>query len=144
MNPSSNVFVLFLTPSNHVRLKNWPLFKSILDYKNVHLRFFHMEDIIRDTVVAEFVTHDVIHNSKWQVLHTSDTLRYALLYKYSGIYLDLDVIVRKSISEIALSNFACLEDMDSVNNAIIKLNGDDSAKAIGDLLLKYVLKRQKI
>jgi lactosylceramide 4-alpha-galactosyltransferase len=136
MNPHTNIFVLFLSPSNHIRLKNWSQFQGVLDYKNVHLRYFHMEDIIRETAVEEFMSHDVIRNSKWKVLHTSDTLRYALLRKYSGVYLDLDVIVKRPINEIGLANFACLEEEDSVNNAIIKLSGDDSAKAIGDLLLK--------
>lgn len=136
MNPNTNIFVLFLSPSNHIRLKNWSQFQGILDYKNVHLRYFHMEDIIKDTAVEEFMNHEVIRNSKWKVLHISDTLRYALLRKYSGVYLDLDVIVRKPLDEIKQENFACLEDTNSVNNAIIKLSGDDNAKALGDLLLE--------
>lgn len=38
-----------------------------------------------------------IELSKYARSHASDVLRYLTLYKYGGIYLDLDVIVVKSL-----------------------------------------------
>lgn len=139
MNPNTKIFVLFLSPSNHIKLKNWSQFREILEYKNVHLRFFHLRDIIKDTIVEKWINSSAVQKSKWKVLHLSDTLRYALLYKYSGYYFDLDVIVRKPLSEINLSNFACLEEereqKESINNAILSLNNDEVGRKVGEMLL---------
>ncbi|KAG5674648.1 hypothetical protein PVAND_004602 [Polypedilum vanderplanki] len=140
MNPNTNVFVLFLSSSNHIRLKNWSQFQRILDYKNIHLKYFHMDDIIKGTVVEDFLTHDMILNSKWKELHISDILRYALLRTYSGVYLDLDIIVKRPLDEIKLKNFVCLEDKNSINNAIIKFSDVDIAYKIGNWLLEGVIK----
>lgn len=38
----------------------------------------------------------------------SDFLRYLVLYKYGGIYLDLDVVVQKNLDELP-ANFCGIE-----------------------------------
>lgn len=45
-----------------------------------------------------------LNYSLWPVAHSSDVLRYTTLYKFGGIYLDLDVLVLKPLND--LSNFA--------------------------------------
>ena len=42
------------------------------------------------------------------MVHTSDIARLALAYKYGGFYLDLDIIVLRSLKE--LHNFLILEN----------------------------------
>jgi lactosylceramide 4-alpha-galactosyltransferase len=136
MNPNTNIFVLFLSPSKYTRLRNWSQFQGILNYKNVQLKFFNTEDFTKDTIVEDWIRKGLLTSSWYQVAHTSDILRYALLYKYSGIYLDLDVIVRKSLDEIELENFACFQDdREIINNAIMKI-GDDDGRQLGKMLLK--------
>lgn len=139
MNPNTNIVVLFLTLSNHIRLKNWSQFQPILEYDNIHLRSFHIDDIIKDTPIEKWMQKGLLSRSSYPVVHTSDILRYTLLYKYTGIYLDLDVIVTRSLDEIGSSSFACHQDDKTVNNAIIKLSGSDG-KEVGRLLLEYVYK----
>lgn len=137
MNRNANVFVLFLSPYKHIRVKNWAQFQGILNYQNVHLRFFNVEDFTSGTIIEEWMNAGQLKKSWYKVAHTSDVLRYSLLTKYSGIYLDSDVIVRKPIDQIKLDNFACFQDdKEIINNAIMKIT-DDEGHHIGKLMLEY-------
>lgn len=136
MNPNTNIVVLFLSSSNHIKIKNWPEYQPLLDYDNIHLRYFHIEDIIEHTPIEEWVKKGHLSGSYYPIVHTSDILRYTLLYKYSGIYLDLDVIVTKPLSEIInSSSFVCRQEDEVINNAIIKLS-EQERHGLGRLLLK--------
>jgi hypothetical protein len=49
----------------------------------------------------------------------SDFLRYALLYKYGGVYIDTDVIVRKNLTELKFNNTIGLQDGGSTLNTAV-------------------------
>ena len=136
MNPNEKIVVLFLTPGDHIRLKNWDEFKSILSYKNVYLKYFTMKELTKDTVIAKWLDTEALKTSKYLVGHTSDILRYVLLYKYTGVYLDLDVITVQSLTNLDLPNYACYHiDGGVINNGIMKLSGE-GGKEFADIMLK--------
>lgn len=54
-----------------------------------------------------------LDDSKFPVSHASDILRYLTLWKYGGIYLDLDVIVLKSLEDLP-PNYSGAESADNV------------------------------
>jgi hypothetical protein len=136
MNPNTNIFVLFLTPSNHIKLKNFKAFESILKYKNVFLRHFDLNEVIKDTTLENWDIYGNLEKSWYKVVHTSDILRYTILSKYSTLYLDLDIIVKYPIEDLEGENFACYqEDGVEINNAIMKFGGEDG-KEITNLFLK--------
>jgi lactosylceramide 4-alpha-galactosyltransferase len=124
MNPFAKIFVLFLSTAKHIRIKNYSQFQSILDYENVHLMYFNIDDLIANTRIEQWIRNGLLNKSKFKVVHTSDILRYVLLHKFSGIYLDLDVLVMQAIKQINSKNFACLQEDGIVNNAIIRLDGE--------------------
>lgn len=69
----------------------------------------------------------------------SDFLRLIVLYKFGGIYLDLDVVVQKNLDELP-ANFVGKEsfwknDDDSLNGAILGFQDD-----IGHKIMKLCLK----
>lgn len=135
MNPNISVIVLFLTSSNLVKVKTVSEFQSLYQYSNIHFRYFHIEDLTNDTPIEKWIKGGHLNRSKYPVTHTSDVLRFALLYKYSGTYLDLDVIVTRSMDEIKSSNFICHEESYELNGAILRISKENSHK-IGRLLLQ--------
>jgi len=138
MNPDKEVIVLFLTVSNYIRLRHWPHFKQLIKYKNIHLRYFNINDLTRDTPLEEWMEIGYVSNSAYQTSHLSDILRYAVLYKYSGLYLDLDVITIEPIDNIKHKNFACLEEnrkrFQSVNGAVLRVSDANGRELIHMLI----------
>lgn len=136
MNPNTKVIVLFMSPGNHVRLKNFEHYKAILDYENVHLVYFNMLDLISETLIEDWILKGNLDRSWYPVVHTSDILRYTILSKYSTLYLDLDVIVKFPIEVLDAKSFACYQnDGVEVNNAIMKFTGKDGKK-VAKIFLK--------
>lgn len=136
MNPNTNIIVLFLSPVNHIQLKNFEHYKAILKYENVYLRYFNLNDLIRETVIEDWILGGNLDRSWYPVVHTSDILRYTILSKYSTLYLDLDVIVKFPIEVLDAKSFACYQkDGVEVNNAIMKFTGDDGKK-VANIFLK--------
>ena len=73
----------------------------------------------KDTPLEAWLRSGKLEKSGFRLTHTSDVLRFLTLWKYGGLYLDLDVIVVKSLRS---NNFACIEQGDYVNAAILGLD----------------------
>ena len=69
-----------------------------------------------------------LENSKFRIEHTSDVLRILTLYKYGGLYMDLDVLSIFPIRVIDRKNFVCLEGNNHFSNAIIRLDLNEGKK----------------
>lgn len=67
----------------------------------IHLYIFRY---LSNTPLQQLYYSGALNSSLWPVSHASDVLRYATLYKFGGLYLDLDVIVLKSMNN--MSNYA--------------------------------------
>ncbi|GLV37081.1 alpha14-galactosyltransferase 2 [Carabus blaptoides fortunei] len=59
-----------------------------------------------------------LQSSKWPMIHLSDVLRYVTLWKYGGIYMDLDVLITRNLEDIG-PNFTGLQDEDTVAAGVI-------------------------
>ncbi|XP_026299591.1 lactosylceramide 4-alpha-galactosyltransferase isoform X4 [Apis mellifera] len=116
INPDMNIYLLFLSPSKISR-RFRRLFKQLQTYPNIHIRRIKPEDYMKNTPLNEWYKTEILKKSKWPINHMSDILRYLTLWKYGGIYLDLDVIVIKPIKYLA--NFAGAEDRNQVAAGVI-------------------------
>jgi mannosyltransferase OCH1-like enzyme len=58
-------------------------------------------------------------DSKFPLEHISDIVRIIALYKYGGLYLDTDVITLVPFKIINKQNFACIQDMSQIDNAVM-------------------------
>lgn len=130
--PNSNIFVMFLSKTNFVRLKSSLLIEMLKKIKNVHFRYLNISEFARNTPLESWLQSDKLTKSKYLLSHTSDVLRYLTLWKFGGTYLDLDVIVVKSVK---ISNFACAEDNKVVNGAILGLDKQQGRK-IAEMFMK--------
>ena len=117
LHPNGSIFVLMRSQYVHLQRGS---FKHLCSYSNVHFLHFNEEDIYSGTALIrltqiqrkEFLQY-------FTISHMSDFLRTALLYKYGGIYFDLDVIPLKSFARFV--NAVALETNDAVNVAVLAL-----------------------
>lgn len=135
MNPNATIFVTFLTPKDHVELEQTNLTEILLQIKNVYYVYLNIENFSKDTPLEDWIKTDKLSHSKYVVSHTSDVLRYLLLYKYSGLYLDIDVITTYPSAHINSTNFACAESYKWLNGAILKLTGSSGRKIAESLMM---------
>jgi len=92
MNPNLSVNLLYLSPSPPSDRTNL-LIKQLLKYKNVHVNRIQVTEYMRNTPTEKWYSSGILDIDKWPNIHMSDVLRYLTLWKFGGIYLDLDVIV---------------------------------------------------
>lgn len=128
MNPDASIFVTFLTPLHHVNLLESKYVQVLRQYPNVKFKYVNIKDFAKDTPLERWIKGEELSTSKFVVSHTSDVLRYLLLYKYSGLYLDMDVIAVSSYGHLLYENFVCAEDANYLNGAVLKLTGESGRK----------------
>jgi hypothetical protein len=113
----SNGLIFVLMRSVYVHTKKGS-FNRLQTYTNIRFVHFNELDIYSNTTLSrlsETKRTQFIHY--FAISHMSDFIRTALLYKYGGIYFDLDVIPLKTFS--LFSNTVALETMDGVNVAVL-------------------------
>ena len=64
----------------------------------------------------------------------ADVMRVLILSKYSGTYLDLDVLSLVPLAKINYESFACPESINRITNAVIRV--DKQGQKVMNLYLK--------
>lgn len=98
-NPRLTVFVLF-AGATHRMYSGDPWIRSLNFYKNIRLRRLNLLRYAAGSPIEKWIKLGKIYKSKYLFPHASDLLRYLTLYKYGGIYLDLDVVVLRSLEKM--------------------------------------------
>lgn len=92
MNPYANVYLLFPSPIPDNKNVDEHILK-LNEYSNFKMLYINTKTFFDGTPLEEWYKRELIKTSFWPRSHMSDILRYTLLWKYGGIYLDLDVVV---------------------------------------------------
>ncbi|KAF7269657.1 hypothetical protein GWI33_017308, partial [Rhynchophorus ferrugineus] len=111
-NPERTVYLLYLSPgtfSSSAGTESSRIIKELQHYPNIKFLHVSMDRFVKSSPVNDLWKSRKIHTGKYALSHTSDVLRYLLLWKYGGIYADLDVVVIKNLGDIP-ENFAGAED----------------------------------
>ncbi|XP_034666930.1 lactosylceramide 4-alpha-galactosyltransferase-like [Drosophila subobscura] len=142
-NPNSQVFVLFVhrkyllggVHSNESKKSTeQPLFDAILSYSNVHLRRVNLWRYAAGTPIEEWLKNSQLFRSRFAVSHISDFLRFLTLFRYGGLYLDLDVVVLKSMEDVP-PNYTGADPDDVISSAVISLTPTGFGHKIAESLL---------
>lgn len=79
---------------------------------------------IDDPLVANWIFNKrEIFRANWAHVQIADFLRLYALYKYGGIYLDLDFVMMRPFDE-GVQNFLAAEDVDSIGNSVLGFGHD--------------------
>jgi hypothetical protein len=109
------IFVLMRSQYIHRRKGS---FNRLQRYINIRFIHFNEQNIYSGTTLSRLnETKRTQLIRYFAISHMSDFIRTALLYKYGGIYFDLDVILLKSFA--LFSNTVALETIDAVNVAVL-------------------------
>lgn len=103
---------------------------ALLSYPNVNILMLRLHEFVLDTPAEEFIMNGELYNSLYPIEHTSDIFRLLLLWKYGGIYLDSDMIVRRQVDNLG-KNFACVDGEDGiVSNAFLNFDLNDGNRLV--------------
>uniref|UniRef100_A0A6P7G2T5 Lactosylceramide 4-alpha-galactosyltransferase-like isoform X2 n=2 Tax=Diabrotica virgifera virgifera TaxID=50390 RepID=A0A6P7G2T5_DIAVI len=133
LNPNLDIYLLYSSPGifKYDGHESDDLLEAILSYENVHVMHVDFERYIEGTPLESLYKHGKIEQSSYAISHASDILRFLSLWKYGGIYLDLDTISIKTLEGLPL-NFAGLETNVSVNSAILSFNSSDYGHVLAE------------
>ncbi|XP_013100115.1 lactosylceramide 4-alpha-galactosyltransferase [Stomoxys calcitrans] len=100
-NPSSKVFVLFASPRyRSLNNSNDPIVDAILSYDNVHLRNLNLWTYSAGTPAYDLLKDGSLFKSSYVLSHISDFLRYLTLWRWGGTYLDMDIVMLRSMEDV--------------------------------------------
>ncbi|UJR22827.1 hypothetical protein I4U23_025857 [Adineta vaga] len=115
LHPNSFIFVLMR--SRYILIKS-NSYIHLYSYTNIHIVHFDEEVIYSGTSLSRLnQTKRKQFIPYFYISHMSDFVRTALLYKYGGIYFDLDVIPLRKFSHFR--NTVAMETTDGVNVAVL-------------------------
>lgn len=134
-NEDRDIFVMF-TSNVGIGLKS-PIFWALDDYPNIHFRNLNLDTYAIDTPMENWWHTNQLFHSKYLVSHTSDFLRYTSMYRFGGIYLDLDVVVQQSFNLIP-PNFAAAESEHFVAVGAIGFEANGIGHEIAELCARYL------
>lgn len=97
-NPQRHIFVLFTSQVGFSEKLSSPIMKSLRIFPNLHFRRIYYREFAMGTPAQDFFTTDQIFQSKYLMETFSDVLRLVTLYRFGGIYLDLNVVVQKVVN----------------------------------------------
>lgn len=135
-NPNFDIFVLFASPVAAIDPKNISQrISALLQYPNVFLRHNDLWKYTKDTPAQQWFESGVLFQSQFLTAHLSDFLRLMTLWRFGGIYMDLDVIVKESFDNVPL-NFAGAESEDVVANGVMSYDSNGFGHYIVDMMLR--------
>ncbi|XP_067125780.1 lactosylceramide 4-alpha-galactosyltransferase-like [Centruroides vittatus] len=109
------------SPINVMILKDFDYVYGLTNrYSNIRLNRIDLNDISEGTPLEEWFRSKKWSKSKYSVTELSDALRMLLIWKFGGMYLDLDIVVLRPV--YAIKNFIIMQDKAYVNNAIFRFD----------------------
>lgn len=141
MNPDRRVYVLITTPLSFLDYPANPFVRAILSYPNVRLKHFDVIEITRHTPLERWILNSTLFKSTFLDARLSDVYRLVVLWKYQGIYVDMDTMTLKNFKQLPM-NFACVESdhKNRIGNAFMGVDTDGGRKFI-ELFLTWVNRR---
>ncbi|XP_034475290.1 lactosylceramide 4-alpha-galactosyltransferase-like [Drosophila innubila] len=134
-NPNFQVFVLFASSTYISDDQKNPLYDALKSYKNVNFRQLNIRRYAKDTPIEDWLEKRDLFRSNFLTEHTSDLLRLLTLYRFGGIYMDLDVVVLRSLENVPL-NYVGAHDNITLGNAVISVEPRGIGHKIAELFLR--------
>lgn len=88
-----------------------------------------------DTPVTDWVKTNKLFRSNFLYEHMSDYLRAVTLYKFGGLYMDLDIVVQKSLKDLG-EDFIGDDWANVVAGGVMHLNNFGIGREVSERYLK--------
>lgn len=137
-NPTVDVFVLFACPTYVPYDLDSDVIKSLLKRKNIFLRNNNLWNYTKGTPAEGWFRGETIFRSDFLSTHLSELLRLVTLWRYGGIYLNLDVLVLNDLYYFPPNTIGAL-DNSTVGNAVINIDDSAESHRIITTILKHFI-----
>lgn len=134
-NPNFDIFVLFASAVYSDNSTAQPILDAVLSYSNVHLRNVNLWTYAADTPIYEWLKGGKLFTSKFVLSHVSDFLRYLTLWRWGGTYLDLDLVVKRSLEDVP-PNFSGAESKAAIAAGVMNFAPDGFGHDIAEQCLR--------
>ncbi|KAL7642980.1 UNVERIFIED_CONTAM: hypothetical protein RMT77_006269 [Armadillidium vulgare] len=114
VHPNISVSVMMTSPKLHVTKY---VKKLLIKYNNIRFIFLNATKLYLNSPLKEWFLKEMWKGTKYPDINYCDPIRYLILWKYGGIYLDLDVISLRNLKEEE-ENFLGIE-YPVVNSAVM-------------------------
>lgn len=142
LNPDLSVYFLYATEASGVKLAPSKFTKILQSYSNIYLRFFNIFEYSKGTILEEFIKTGSWWESEFFLEHTSDILRTLTMWKFGGLYMDLDVIMLQPLRYLPKMNFLCLEVGETLASSVWQMD-NENGKKYAEMCLKWVKEIRK-
>lgn len=132
--PDREIYVLFSSPVSKTAFQQ-VTFELLQKFPNIKFKRVHIVDYAKETPIEELVASGALNRTRWPISHTSDFLRFLTLYKWGGLYLDLDVMVMKNLDGLPKS-WAARENDAFVASSALAFGADDVGKMVAYAALR--------
>lgn len=135
-NPNFKVYVVFLGPASKEFILG-KTYSTLRSMKNVYFVRISLDKITKSkgTIRMKKVFNKIRNQSGWPIHHMADALRFLVLHEYGGVYLDLDMMVVKSLSALG-KNWVSKESNLSPGSAALRVSRDELGKNFSALAIK--------
>lgn len=126
LHPNRKVYMLFTSPGTiipGIGDDSDLALNALQSYENVNLGHVNFPKYINNTPLEHLYSSGKIEMSYYAGSHASDILRYLTLWRYGGVYLDLDVVITKNLDELG-ENYAGSESKTNVAAGVIGLGSN--------------------
>lgn len=137
LNPNRDIFVLFASPVGlRENVSNVPANIELLkSYPNIHFRNNNLWKYAEDTPLEKWLKTGTLFESNYLFEHMSDVLRYLTLYKFGGIFMDLDVVVQQNFDHLG-ENFAGDDSVDAIGCGVLHFGTDKLGRKVAEHCLR--------
>lgn len=143
-NPNWNIFLYVVGAKGYQPTpQNIRLWKILESFKNIHIKTINDKNFTKNTPLEKLFETGLNSFSFYLKYHRSDLLRYTILWKYAGTYLDLDVISQKPINTLGY-NFAVEQEKNYetliAGAGAINFDSDDVGREISYIVIEDLAK----
>lgn len=135
-NSNRDIFIIFAAQVGFNAKKSYsPVINALKTYPNVHFRTVDWYKYAIGTPAEQWIKKDIIFKSKYFNVHLSDLLRLVTLYKFGGVYFDLDFVIQSNLDNLS-PNFAGAQIENDINNAVFGFERNGVGHKLIDMILR--------
>jgi lactosylceramide 4-alpha-galactosyltransferase len=132
-NPNQDIFVLFPYKVSFINVTSQPILAALSSFKNIYFNILDIVEYAENTPLENLIQDEKLKRSSFK----HEILKFLTLWKYTGTYVDMDVIIRKNVDIIG-ANFACFQEDGLISSDIISI-GSLLGRKLADKILVEII-----
>lgn len=135
INQNWDINVFFMGPPSDLFLES-TIYKVLKKKNNIHFYRVDIIEFVKGTPIETLLPSEIIHmNKNWCLESLAGMIKYLTLYKYGGMYLDLDVITVKSFDSLP-ANWVAKQDSDLYGTSAFALSSNGFGRTVADNIIR--------